>query len=164
MGFLKSGPEYERYRKLANKIQESLNFMEALGVNSDNTIQLRKTEYYTCHEALLLPYEESLTREDSTTGDIYDTSAHFVWIGDRTRFHDSAHVEFCKGIQNPIGIKCGPTLDHDDLIKILDKLNPENSPGRITLISRYGSEKVQNHLPRLIKRISDEKSVSSLFD
>ena len=156
MGFLKSGPEYERYRKLANKIQESLNFMEALGVNSDNTIQLRKTEYYTCHEALLLPYEESLTREDSTTGDIYDTSAHFVWIGDRTRFHDSAHVEFCKGIQNPIGIKCGPTLDHDDLIKILDKLNPENSPGRITLISRYGSEKVQDHLPRLIKRISDE--------
>ena len=156
MGFLKSGPEYERYRKLANKIQESLNFMEALGVNSDNTIQLRKTEYYTCHEALLLPYEESLTREDSTTGDIYDTSAHFVWIGDRTRFHDSAHVEFCKGIQNPIGIKCGPTLDHDDLIKILDKLNPENSPGRITLISRYGSEKVQDHLPRLIRRISDE--------
>ena len=110
MGFIKSCPEYERYRKLANKIQESLNFMEALGVTSDNTPQLTKTEYYTCHEALLLPYEEALTREDSTTGDIYDTSAHFVWIGDRTRFENSAHVEFCSGIKNPIGIKCGPTL------------------------------------------------------
>ena len=156
MGFIKSGPEYERYRKLANKIQESLNFMEALGVTSDNTPQLTKTEYYTCHEALLLPYEEALTREDSTTGDIYDTSAHFVWIGDRTRFENSAHVEFCSGIQNPIGIKCGPTLDHDELIKILDKLNPDNSSGRITLICRYGREKVQDHLPALIKRISDE--------
>jgi len=156
MGFLKSGPEYERYRSLANKIQESLNFMEALGVNSKNTPQLTKTEYYTCHEALLLPYEEALTREDSTTGDIYDTSAHFVWIGDRTRFPNSAHVEFCSGIQNPIGIKCGPTLNLDDLIKILDKLDPENSPGKITLISRYGSDKVQDYLPKLIKRISDE--------
>ena len=159
MGFIKSGPEYERYRKLANKIQESLNFMEALGVTSDNTPQLTKTEYYTCHEALLLPYEEALTREDSTTGDIYDTSAHFVWIGDRTRFENSAHVEFCSGIQNPIGIKCGPTLDHDELIKILDKLNPDNSSGRITLICRYGMEKVQDHLPALIKRISDEGRV-----
>ena len=159
MGFIKSGPEYERYRKLANKIQESLNFMEALGVTSDNTPQLTKTEYYTCHEALLLPYEEALTREDSTTGDIYDTSAHFVWIGDRTRFENSAHVEFCSGIKNPIGIKCGPTLDHDELIKILDKLNPDNSSGRITLICRYGREKVQDHLPALIKRISDEGRV-----
>ena len=156
MGFLKSGPEYKRYRSLANKIQESLNFMEALGVNSKNTPQLTKTEYYTCHEALLLPYEEALTREDSTTGDIYDTSAHFVWIGDRTRFPNSAHVEFCSGIQNPIGIKCGPTLNLDDLMKILDKLDPENSPGKITLISRYGSDKVQDYLPKLIKRISDE--------
>ena len=159
MGFIKSGPEYERYRKLANKIQESLNFMEALGVTSDNTPQLTKTEYYTCHEALLLPYEEALTREDSTTGDIYDTSAHFVWIGDRTRFENSAHVEFCSGIKNPIGIKCGPTLDHDELIKILDKLNPDNSSGRITLICRYGREKVQDHLPALIKRILDEGRV-----
>ena len=159
MGFIKSGPEYERYRKLANKIQESLNFMEALGVTSDNTPQLTKTEYYTCHEALLLPYEEALTREDSTTGEIYDTSAHFVWIGDRTRFENSAHVEFCSGIKNPIGIKCGPTLDHDELIKILDKLNPDNSSGRITLICRYGREKVQDHLPALIKRISDEGRV-----
>ena len=159
MGFLKSGIEYERYRNLANKIQESLNFMEALGVTSNNTPQLTKTEYYTCHEALLLPYEEALTREDSTTGDIYDTSAHFVWIGDRTRFENSAHVEFCSGIKNPIGVKCGPTLDHDELIKILDKLNPNNTPGKVTLICRYGSEKVQDHLPGLIKRISDEGRV-----
>ena len=156
MGFLKSGSEYERYRKLANKIQESLNFMDALGVTTDNTPQLRKTDYYTCHEALLLPYEEALTRVDSTSGDIYDTSAHFVWIGDRTRFENSAHVEFCKGIKNPIGIKCGPSTDHDDLIKIIDKINPDNTAGRITLLARYGNDKVDNLLPKLIKRITDE--------
>ena len=156
MGFLKSGSEYERYRKLANKIQESLNFMDALGVTTDNTPQLRKTDYYTCHEALLIPYEEALTRIDSTSGDIYDTSAHFVWIGDRTRFENSAHVEFCKGIKNPIGIKCGPSTDHDDLIKIIDKINPDNTAGRITLIARYGNDKVDNLLPKLIKRITDE--------
>ena len=156
MGFLKSGSEYERYRKLANKIQESLNFMDALGVTTDNTPQLRKTDYYTCHEALLIPYEEALTRVDSTSGDIYDTSAHFVWIGDRTRFENSAHVEFCKGIKNPIGIKCGPSTDHDDLIKIIDKINPDNTAGRITLIARYGNDKVDNLLPKLIKRIKDE--------
>ena len=156
MGFLKSGSEYERYRKLANKIQESLNFMDALGVTTDNTPQLRKTDYYTCHEALLLPYEEALTRIDSTSGDIYDTSAHFVWIGDRTRFENSAHVEFCKGIKNPIGIKCGPSTDHDDLIKIIDKINPDNTAGRITLLARYGNDKEDNLLPKLIKRITDE--------
>ena len=156
MGFLKSGSEYERYRKLANKIQESLNFMDALGVTTDNTPQLRKTDYYTCHEALLLPYEEALTRIDSTSGDIYDTSAHFVWIGDRTRFENSAHVEFCKGIKNPIGIKCGPSTDQDDLIKIIDKINPDNTAGRITLLARYGNDKVDNLLPKLIKRITDE--------
>ena len=156
MGFLKSGSEYERYRKLANKIQESLNFMDAHGVTTDNTPQLRKTDYYTCHEALLLPYEEALTRIDSTSGDIYDTSAHFVWIGDRTRFENSAHVEFCKGIKNPIGIKCGPSTDHDDLIKIIDKINPDNTAGRITLLARYGNDKVDNLLPKLIKRITDE--------
>ena len=156
MGFLKSGEEYKRYRDLAGKIQESLNFMEALGVNSINTPQLRKTDYYTCHEALLLPYEEALTRTDSTTGDIYDTSAHFVWIGDRTRFENSAHVEFCSGIQNPIGIKCGPSVDYDELIKIIDKLNPNNDPGRITLIARYGNDRVEKYLPKLIKQVQNE--------
>ncbi|MEL1228265.1 MAG: 3-deoxy-7-phosphoheptulonate synthase class II [Candidatus Neomarinimicrobiota bacterium] len=156
MGFLKSGEEYKRYRDLAGKIQESLNFMEALGVNSSNTPQLRKTDYYTCHESLLLPYEEALTRTDSTTGDIYDTSAHFVWIGDRTRFENSAHVEFCTGIQNPIGIKCGPSVDYDELIKIIDKLNPNNDPGRITLIARYGNDRVEKYLPKLIKQVQNE--------
>ena len=156
MGFLKSGEEYKRYRDLAGKIQESINFMEALGVNSINTPQLRKTDYYTCHEALLLPYEEALTRTDSTTGDIYDTSAHFVWIGDRTRFENSAHVEFCSGIQNPIGIKCGPSVDYDELIKIIDKLNPNNDPGRITLIARYGNDRVEKYLPKLIKQVQNE--------
>ena len=156
MCFLKSGEEYKRYRDLAGKIQESLNFMEALGVNSINTPQLRKTDYYTCHEALLLPYEEALTRTDSTTGDIYDTSAHFVWIGDRTRFENSAHVEFCSGIQNPIGIKCGPSVDYDELIKIIDKLNPNNDPGRITLIARYGNDRVEKYLPKLIKQVQNE--------
>ena len=156
MGFLKSGEEYKRYRDLAGKIQESLNFMEALGVNSINTPQLRKTDYYTCHEALLLPYEEALTRTDSTTGDIYDTSAHFVWIGDRTRFENSAHVEFCSGIHNPIGIKCGPSVDYDELIKIIDKLNPNNDPGRITLIARYGNDRVEKYLPKLIKQVQNE--------
>ena len=156
MGFLKTGPEYNRYRDLANKIQENLNFMEALGIDSDNTPQLRKTDYYTCHEALLLPYEEALTRVDSTTGDVYDTSAHFVWIGDRTRFENSAHVEFCSGIQNPVGLKCGPSLDHDELIKIIDKLNPKNESGRITLIARYGNENVSKYLPNLVDRVQSE--------
>ena len=156
MGFLKTGPEYSRYRDLANKIQENLNFMEALGIDSDNTPQLRKTDYYTCHEALLLPYEEALTRVDSTTGDVYDTSAHFVWIGDRTRFENSAHVEFCSGIQNPVGIKCGPSLNHDELIKIIDKLNPKNESGRITLIARYGNENVNKYLPNLVDRVQSE--------
>ena len=156
MGFVKSGPQGERYRHLAHQIQESLNFMEALGVTSNNTPQLRKVSFYTSHEALLLPYEEALTRVDSTSGDIYDTSAHFVWIGDRTRFKDSAHVEFCRGINNPLGIKCGPTLNVDDLIELLDILNPNDDAGRITLITRYGHDKVESYLPSLIQRVKDE--------
>ena len=156
MGFVKSGPQGERYRHLAHQIQASLNFMEALGVTSNNTPQLRKVSFYTSHEALLLPYEEALTRVDSTSGDIYDTSAHFVWIGDRTRFKDSAHVEFCRGINNPLGIKCGPTLNIDDLIELLDILNPNDDAGRITLITRYGHDKVESYLPSLIQRVKDE--------
>ena len=156
MGFVKSGPQGERYRHLAHQIQESLNFMEALGVTSNNTPQLRKVSFYTSHEALLLPYEEALTRIDSTSGDIYDTSAHFVWIGDRTRFKDSAHIEFCRGINNPLGIKCGPTLNVDDLIELLDILNPNDDAGRITLITRYGHDKVESYLPSLIQRVKDE--------
>tara|TARA_Y100000588_G_scaffold389953_1_gene494069 strand:- start:156 stop:1499 length:1344 start_codon:yes stop_codon:yes gene_type:complete len=156
MGFVKSGPQGERYRHLANQIQDSLNFMQALGVTSNNTPQLREVSFYTSHEALLLPYEEALTRIDSTSGDIYDTSAHFVWIGDRTRFKDSAHVEFCRGINNPIGIKCGPSLVMDDLIELLDILNPNDNAGRITLITRFGHDKIESYLPSLIRRVSDE--------
>ena len=156
MGFVKSGPQGERYRYLAHQIQESLNFMEALGITSNNTPQLRRVSYYTSHEALLLPYEEALTRVDSTSGDVYNTSAHFVWIGDRTRFKDSAHVEFCRGIQNPIGIKCGPSLDPNDLIQFLDILNPKDEAGRITLITRFGHDKVKDYLPQLIRKVQEE--------
>jgi 3-deoxy-7-phosphoheptulonate synthase len=156
MGFVKSGPQGERYRHLADQIQESLNFMEALGINSTNTPQLRQVKYFTSHEALLLPYEEALTRVDSTSGDIYNTSAHFVWLGDRTRFLDSAHVEFCRGIKNPIGIKCGPTMDPDELIKLLDILNPNDEAGRITLITRFGNDKIDSYLPNLIRKVQEE--------
>ena len=153
MGFVKSGPQGERYRHLAHQIQESLNFMEALGINSSNTPQLRQVNYYTSHEALLLPYEEALTRVDSTSGGVYDTSAHFVWIGDRTRFKNSAHVEFCRGIQNPIGIKCGPSMTPDELIGLLDILNPNDDGGRITLIARFGYDEVESYLPKLIRKV-----------
>ena len=156
MGFVKSDPNGERYHHLAHQIQDSLNFMDALGINSNNTPQLKTVDYFTSHEALLLPYEEALTRVDSTSGDVYNTSAHFVWIGDRTRFKDSAHVEFCRGIKNPIGIKCGPSLDPNELIELLDILNPSDEAGRITLITRYGYEQIETYLPKLIRKITTE--------
>ena len=156
MGFVKNGTQVERYKNLANQIQANLDFMEALGITPETTSQLRKVDFYTSHEALFLPYEEALTRVDSTTGKIYDTSSHFLWIGDRTRFLNSGHVEFCKGIENPIGIKCGPSLNPDDLLNILETIDPQNIPGKITLITRYGRGKVQKYLPDLIKRIQSE--------
>jgi len=156
MGFVKSGPQGERYRHLAEEIQKSLNFMEALGINSENTPQLRSVKYFTSHEALLLPYEEALTRVDSTSGAVYNTSAHFLWIGDRTRFIDSAHIEYCRGIQNPLGIKCGPTADPENLLKLIDILNPMNESGKITLITRFGYGNVEKFLPPLIKTIEKE--------
>ncbi len=159
MGFVKSGPQAERYRDLANQIQANLNFMDALGINAETTTQLRKVDFYTSHEALLLPYEEALTRMDSTSGEMYNTSAHFLWIGDRTRFTNSGHIEYCRGIKNPIGIKCGPKLNPDELIKMIDILNPNNTPGKITLIARYGKGLVQKHLPNLIKRIQSEGKI-----
>jgi 3-deoxy-7-phosphoheptulonate synthase len=160
MGFVKNGPQGDRYRHLAEKIQENLSFMEALGINSSNTPQLKQVQYYTSHESLLLPYEEALTRIDSTTGKVYNTSAHFLWIGDRTRFKGSAHIEFCKGIENPLGIKCGPTLKPDDLIELIDILNPKNESGKITLITRFGSQNIDRYLPKLIRKIEEhDKSV-----
>ncbi|MEE2877220.1 MAG: 3-deoxy-7-phosphoheptulonate synthase class II [Candidatus Neomarinimicrobiota bacterium] len=156
MGFVKSGPQGERYRHLAQQIQESLNFMEALGINSGNTPQLRHVQYFTSHEALLLPYEEAMTRIDSTSGDVYDTSAHFLWIGNRTRSIDSAHVEFCRGIENPIGIKCSPSLEPDELIQLLDILNPKDISGKVTLINRFGCKEVGEYLPPLVRRVKKE--------
>ena len=127
--------------------------MRALGLTGENTPSLRETKFYTSHEALLLGYEEALTRRDSITGEYYATSGHMLWIGDRTRQPDGAHVEYFSGIRNPIGIKCGPSLASDDLLKLLDKLNPDNRAGRITLISRFGSDKVEEHLPRLVEAV-----------
>ena len=152
MGFVKNGPQGKRYRHLAEEIQKSLNFMDALGISSENTPQLKTAKYFTSHEALLLPYEEALTRVDSTSGNIYNTSAHFLWIGDRTRFLNSAHIEYCRGIQNPIGIKCGPSSDPEELIKIIDILNPMNEAGKITLITRFGFKDVEKFLSKLIKK------------
>ncbi|MDB5562804.1 MAG: phospho-2-dehydro-3-deoxyheptonate aldolase [Hyphomicrobiales bacterium] len=154
MGFMKGSTAYPRFEELATKIDDAIDFMRALGLTSDNTPALRETKFYTSHEALLLGYEEAMTRRDSITNDWYATSGHMLWIGDRTRQPDAAHAEYFSGIKNPIGIKCGPSLSSDDLIKLLDKLNPNDEAGRITLIGRFGAEKVHDHLPRLIEAVT----------
>jgi 3-deoxy-7-phosphoheptulonate synthase len=159
LGFIAGSPSGERYRALADRISETLEFMEACGITPDSAPQLRTTEFYTSHEALLLGYEQAMTRIDSTTGDWYDTSAHLLWIGDRTRQPDSAHVEFARGIRNPLAVKCGPSLSNDDLIRLCDVLNPTNEPGRLTLIARFGADKVEEHLPRLIRAVKREGRV-----
>jgi 3-deoxy-7-phosphoheptulonate synthase len=156
LGFIAGSPAGERYGALADRISETLEFMEACGITPDSAPQLRTTEFYTSHEALLLGYEQAMTRIDSTTGDWYDTSAHLLWIGDRTRQLDGAHMEFARGIKNPLAIKCGPSLSNDDLIRICDILNPANEPGRLTLITRYGSDKIEDHLPRMIRAVQRE--------
>ena len=145
-----------KYKEIEDKISDALAFMEACGVNPENNRRLRTVNFYTSHEALLLPFEEAMTRVDSTTGENHDTSAHFVWIGDRTRQIDGAHVEFCKGIKNPLGLKCGPTLKADELIKLCNILNPNNEAGRLTLISRFGADNAEKFLPKLIKAIKKE--------
>ncbi|MEO0981728.1 MAG: 3-deoxy-7-phosphoheptulonate synthase class II [Pseudomonadota bacterium] len=153
LGFVDRSPQGARYQALADRISESIAFMEACGVTSASVPQMAQVEFYTSHEALLLGYEEALTRIDSTSGDWYDTSAHFLWIGHRTRQVDHAHVEFCKGVKNPIGIKCGPGLEADELLGLIDTLNPEDEAGRITLISRFGSEGVADGLPVLARAV-----------
>lgn len=153
VGFMKDSTAYPRFEDLAAKIDDAIDFMRALGLTPDNTPALRETRFYTSHEALLLGYEEALTRRDSITNDWYATSGHMLWIGDRTRQPDAAHVEYFSGIRNPIGIKCGPGLSNDDLLKLLDKLNPQDEAGRITLIGRFGADKVTEHLPRLIEAV-----------
>ncbi|HBF28088.1 3-deoxy-7-phosphoheptulonate synthase class II, partial [Rhizobium sp.] len=137
LGFVKDSPQGERYRKLADRISETMDFMKAVGINAENNRGLRETDFFTSHEALLLGYEEALTRVDSTSGDTYATSGHMIWIGDRTRQADHAHVEYCRGIKNPLGLKCGPSLQADDLLNLIDILNPQNEAGRLTLICRF---------------------------
>jgi len=156
LGFLKDSPQSRRYRELADRISEALNFMRACGLDLEAHPELRATDFYTSHEALLLGYEQALTRVDSTTGDWYATSGHMIWIGDRTRQLDHAHVEYFRGIRNPIGLKCGPSLKPDELIKLADILNPDNEPGRLTLITRFGNEKVGEHLPGMVRAIQRE--------
>jgi len=156
MGFVADSPAAHKYQELAERISESLTFMRACGLTSESMRELRQTSFFTSHEALLLGYEEALSRIDSTSGGWYATSGHFIWIGDRTRQRDHAHVEYARGILNPIGLKCGPSLDPDDLLRLIETLNPTNEPGRLTLISRFGAEKVGDHLPALIRAVERE--------
>ena len=150
LGFVEGSPQAARYRELSGKISDALNFMQALGVTAETHPVLHQVEVYTAHEGLLLGFEEALTRVDSTTGDRYDVSAHLLWIGERTRQLDGAHVEFFRGIKNPIGTKVGPTMTADDLLRLIDALNPANEPGRLTLYGRFGAEKVEQALPGLM--------------
>ena len=153
--FIAQSPQGKRYEEIANSIDDALIFMKAVGINSDNTSALRLAEFFTSHEALLLGYEHALTRQDSLTGKWYNCSAHFLWIGDRTRQPNGAHVEFLSGVDNPIGIKVGPTINEEELITLCEKLNPENEWGKLTLISRMGADTVRSKLPPLIKTIKE---------
>ncbi len=148
--------EAEKYRDMANRISDTLDFMSAVGINDDTTNNVSTVDFFTSHEALLLEYEEALCRIDSTSGLPVAGSGHMIWIGDRTRQPDGAHVEFCKGVQNPIGLKCGPSISSDDLKVLMAKLNPENEAGRLTLIARFGAGNVGEHLPRLIRTVQEE--------
>ncbi len=150
LGFVADSPQGARYNELSEKISESLAFMSAIGITPESQPDLRRVEFFTSHEALLLGFEEAMTRVDSTSGDWYDTSAHMLWIGERTRQLDGAHIEYMRGIKNPIGIKCGPTMEPDDLLRLIDVLNPHNEAGRLTLIGRFGSDKIADRLPRLM--------------
>jgi 3-deoxy-7-phosphoheptulonate synthase len=153
LDFVDRSPLAERYRDLSSRIDETLSFMAACGMTSATQRDMRETDFYISHEALLLPYEQALARVDSTSGNWYGCSAHFLWIGDRTRQAEGAHVEFLRGLQNPLGMKVGPTQEPDDLLKLLDILNPANEPGRITLISRMGADKVETRLPPLVRAV-----------
>ncbi len=153
LDFVRTSPASAKYEDLAARLDETLNFMAACGLTSATTPQIAETDFFTSHEALLLPYEEALTRVDSTTGDWYDCSAHLVWIGDRTRQPDGAHVEFLRGVRNPLGFKCGPSLSVDDTLRLIDTLNPANEPGRIVMIVRMGAANVAEKLPPLVRAV-----------
>ena len=159
LGFVSRSAQAARYEDMANRIDEAVQFMAACGITGDTVSAIRETEFFTSHEALLLPFEQALTRIDSTSGDWYDVSAHLLWVGDRTRQLDGAHVEFLRGVKNPIGLKCGPSLEADDLIRLIDRLNPANEPGRMTLISRMGADGVGTLLPPLVRRVAAEGRV-----
>ncbi|VEE15914.1 class II 3-deoxy-7-phosphoheptulonate synthase [Ectopseudomonas mendocina] len=154
LDFIANSALAEKYHQLANRIDETLAFMRAVGM--DSAPQLREVSFFTAHEALLLNYEEAFVRRDSLTGRWYDCSAHMLWIGDRTRQLDGAHVEFMRGIENPIGVKVGPSMDPDELIRLIDTLNPDNDPGRLNLIVRMGADKVEEHFPRLLRKVKQE--------
>lgn len=156
MGFVESNPLKDRYQDVAQRIQEALRFMEICGITGQNSPSIRETQLYTSHEALLLNYEEALTRRDSLTGDWYDCSAHMLWIGERTRQLDHAHIEFFRGINNPVGVKVGPGMQPEELIRLIDALNPDNVAGRLTLITRMGADKLADKLPALVRRVQQE--------
>jgi 3-deoxy-7-phosphoheptulonate synthase len=156
LDFVERSPLVDRYRDLSARIEETLAFMAACGLTSASAAQIRETDFYTSHEALLLPYEQALTRLDSTSGDYYACSAHFLWIGDRTRQLDGAHVEFLRGVKNPIGLKAGPSTEAEDLLRLIDRLDPENEAGRLTVIARMGVDKVAEKLPALLRAVKRE--------
>lgn len=156
MSFVAANPLKEKFQQLAERIQDALQFMEVCGIDSTVAPSLKETDLYTSHEALLLGYEEALTRRDHLTGDWYDCSSHFVWIGERTRQLDHAHIEFFRGIKNPIGVKVGPGMKPDELIELIDALNPENIPGRLTLITRMGADILPEKLPALVRKVQEE--------
>ncbi|NPA50346.1 MAG: 3-deoxy-7-phosphoheptulonate synthase class II [Epsilonproteobacteria bacterium] len=157
LDFIKNHPIGKRYEELSCQIDKTMKFLRAIGINSENTPQLRQTTVYTSHEALLLNYEEALTRVDSITGKWYNTSAHMLWIGDRTRDIDGAHVEYFRGINNPIGCKVGPSMKPDELIELIDKLNPSNEEGRLNLIVRMGAKKIDELFPPLLRAVKEAK-------
>ncbi|MHB8285272.1 MAG: class II 3-deoxy-7-phosphoheptulonate synthase [Caulobacteraceae bacterium] len=156
LGFVEGSPLGARYRELTDKISEALTFMAAIGVTEQTHPDMSRVEVFTSHEALLLGFEEAMTRVDSQNGEWFDTSAHMLWIGERTRQLDGAHIEFMKGIKNPIGVKCGPTMEPDDLIRLIDALNPKNEAGRLTVIGRFGADKIDGRLPRLMEATARE--------
>jgi len=156
MGFVDRSAQGERYRAMADSITQALDFMAACGVSDLATPEINRVNFYTSHEALLLGYEQALTRIDSTTGQWYDTSAHMVWIGERTRQIDGAHVEYCRGIGNPVGVKAGPEMQGDDLLALCDVLNPANEPGRLSIIVRMGHDRIEQALPRLLRAVQRE--------
>lgn len=156
MAFVESNPLKERYQDMVERLHDALEFMEVIGINSNTHPMLHETSLFTSHEALLLNYEQALTRVDTLTGKWYNCSAHMLWIGERTRQLDHAHVEFFRGIHNPIGVKVGPSMQPDELIRLIDALNPENIPGRLTLITRMGANNLADNLPRLLARVKQE--------